>query len=222
MAWFERDIVDFFVELEANNDRAWFERNKKRYERSVKGPMEIFAGEMIGRMQAVDPGISMTPKEAVFRIYRDVRFSKDKSPYKTNAGLYISSGGKLHAGRPGVYFHVDARTMGIASGYYMLEPNHIQAIRTHISKHLKEFSQLLADPDFKKAFGTVIGEKNKVLPQEFRAAAVEQPLIYNKQFYYWAEFDASESLRDDLADMVMAHVSAAEGMNAFLTAALVA
>ena len=221
MAWFEADILDFFAELEFNNHKEWFEANKKRYENSVKKPMEAFAAEMIGRMQVIEPEISMTPREAVFRIYRDVRFSKDKTPYKTNAGLYVSPSGRNHLGKPGIYFHVDARKMGIASGYYGPDPQQVRAFRSFICANLEEFSQLLENVEFKRLFGTIAGEKGKILPQEFKAAAEIQPLIFNKQFYYWAEFDATDVFRDDLPELILEHYLAAKPMNAFLTRALV-
>jgi len=221
MAWFTKDALDFFAELEQNNDRPWFEKNKKRYEDSVKKPMEAFAAEMIGRMQKLDPEISMLPKDAVFRIYRDIRFSKDKTPYKTNAGMSISCRGKTDFARPGMYFHMDARSMGVASGFYMPEPPQIHAIRAHIAANLGEFERLLEDAKFKKTFGTIAGERNKVLPAELRDAAAKQPVIFNKQFYYWGEHDGEEVLRDDLPDFLMKHVEAAQPMNRFLAAALV-
>jgi uncharacterized protein (TIGR02453 family) len=219
MAWFDRDILDFFAELEANNNRDWFEQNKRRYEESVKAPMEAFAAETIGRLQEIEPGISMTPKQAVFRIYRDIRFSKDKTPYKTNAGMYISVSGKHDSGLPGVYFHVDARSIGIASGFYRPEPSQVKAIRLHIAENLEEFAGLLEVPSFKTFFGTIAGETGKVLPQELREAAAIQPLLYNKQFYYWAELDPSEILREDLPELIVRHYQAAQPMNAFLAAA---
>jgi len=220
MAWFEPDIFDFFAELEFNNNRDWFNQSKKRYEKSVKEPMERFAEEMIGRMKEFDPEIAMTPKDAVFRIYKDTRFSKDKTPYKTNAGMSVTSGGKRHFGNPGIYFHIDARMMGMASGYYSLEPVQITAIRNYIATHLDEFAKLLEEPKFKEIFGTVAGEKNKVLPADLKEAAAAQPLIYNKQFYYWSERDADEALKDDLPDLLIDSYKAAIPMNAFLTAAL--
>lgn len=220
MAWFEPEILDFFADLEFNNNREWFELNKKRYEATVKKPMEAFAAEMIGRMQQIEPQISMTPKDAVFRIYRDIRFSKDKTPYKTNAGMYISPSGKNHFGTPGVYFHIDARSMGIASGYYAPDPAQVRAIRAHIVANLDEFSSLLADAEFSKLFGTFAGEKSKVIPSEFRPAAETQPLLLNKQFYYWAPFDGNDVVRDDLADLIIRHYLAARPMNACLTAGI--
>jgi len=91
--------------------------------------------------------------------------------------------GKSHTGRPGVYFHVDARSMGIASGYYNPEPAQVRSIRTHICTHLDEFANLLEDPEFKELFGTIAGEKGKVLQAEFREAAASQSILFNKQFY---------------------------------------
>ena len=217
MAWFEPEILDFFADLEWNNNRPWFELNKKRYERYVKQPMEGFAAEIIKRMQAIDPNISMTAKQAVFRIYRDVRFSKDKLPYKTNAGLYVSAGGRDHHGVTGIYFHVDAKIMAIASGYYSPTPPQIRAIRNYIAANLDEFAELLELPEFMNLFGTIAGERSKVLPAEFKDTAKLQPLLYQKQFHYWAEFDGNKVVSDDLPDLVIQHYQAARPMNAFLT-----
>ena len=217
MAWFEQDAIEFFRELELNNHKEWFEKNKKRYEASVKRPMEAFADHMIGRMREILPNIDTTGKKAVFRIYKDVRFSKDKTPYKTNAGMHINGGGKGDLGSPGLYFHIDPRVMGIASGRYMLEPGPLKALRTHIAANLDEFASLLADKEFQKHFGGITGEKNKILPPEFRDAAAKQPLLFNKQFYYWKEHEAEEALRDDLDEHIMAHMRACRKMNEFLT-----
>ena len=217
MAWFEQDAIDFFRELELNNNREWFEKNKKRYEARVKKPMEAFADHMIGRMREILPNIQATGKQSVFRIYKDVRFSKDKTPYKTNAGMHINDGGKGDLGSPGLYFHIDPRVMGITSGRYMLEPRPLKEIRTFISGNLQEFQGLLEDKNFKEHFGTIAGEKNKVLPPEFREAAAKQPLLFNKQFYYWAEYESEDALRDDLDDFIMSHMRACRKMNEFLT-----
>jgi uncharacterized protein (TIGR02453 family) len=217
MAWFEQDAIDFFRELELNNNREWFEKNKKRYEANVKKPMEAFADHMIGRMREILPNIQTTGKQSVFRIYKDVRFSKDKTPYKTNAGMHINDGGKGDLGSPGLYFHIDPRVMGIASGRYMLEPGPLKELRTFIAANLDEFQKLLDDKDFKKHFGTIAGEKNKILPPEFKEAAAKQPLLFNKQFYYWAEHEAEDALRDDLDEVIMDHIRACRKMNEFVT-----
>jgi len=221
MAWLTKDAIDFLAELELNNDREWFNANKKRYEASVKGPMEALAGEIISRMKNFDPAIDMLPRNAVFRIYRDTRFSKDKTPYKTNAGLSVSSGGKTGHGKPGVYVHLDARSFGIASGHYFLEPAQLTLMRRHIAANLPEFQKLLAEKEFKKTFGSVKGEVNKVLPAEFREAAVKEPLLFKKQFFYWAEYPPERALKNDLPEFVLKHAKVAWPMNEFLSLGLV-
>jgi len=216
MAFFTDDAIDFFRELELNNEKSWFEANKKRYETSVKRPMEAFVGRLIELMKELDPQIAMTPKDAIFRIYKDVRFSKDKTPYKTNAGASISRGGRRAFDVPGIYFHFDPRILGIASGYYSLEPDKIARMRRHLMAHPKELAERLADPEFKMRFGDIAGERNKVLPPEFKEAAKSLPYLANKQFYYWAENDVKELLRNDLDEFVIAHFRAAQPMNSFL------
>lgn len=217
MAWFTADAIAFFAELEQNNDKTWFEANRKRYEASVKTPMLEFAAEMIERMREIDPEITMLPRNAVFRIHRDTRFSKNKAPYKTNAGLVVTRGEKHNPGVPGLYFHFDAGRMAVASGLYFIEPAQLRVLREYIAANLDEFGQLLNDPDWKTHFGEMAGEKNKVLPPELREAAAKQPLLYNKQFFYWGEHPAIEITRDDLPEFVMRHIRAAQPMNRFLT-----
>jgi uncharacterized protein (TIGR02453 family) len=220
MAWFTEDTLAFYRDLEANNTREWFEANRKRYETSAKKPLEAFAAEMIGRMTELDPSITMLPKQAVSRIHRDTRFSKDKTPYKTSGYIVVSAGGKKAFATPGLYFNLGGDKMYIASGLYMLEPDQLAAVRRHLIAHPDELAARLADPDFQRLFGGIQGEANKILPAEFREAGAKLPLIFNKQFYYWKEYPATEALRDDLSDWVMEHMRGAWPMNQFLARAL--
>lgn len=216
MPWFTQDAIDFFRELELNNNREWFEKNKKRYEANVKKPMEAFADHMIERMREILPDIDTTGKKAVFRIYKDTRFSKDKTPYKINAGMHINSAAKSDMDIPGLYFHIDPRVMGIASGLYMVEPPVVKKVREYLVANLDEFNKQLEDKEFKKHFGTIKGETNKILPPEIKEAAAKQPLLFNKQFYYWAEYEAEDALREDLDEFLMSHMRACRKMNEFL------
>lgn len=216
MSWLTRDAADFLAELALNNDRDWFTANKKRYESSVKLPMERLAAELIPRMQAFDSAIVMTPKQAVFRIHRDTRFSKDKAPYKTNAGMSISSVGRHGTGKAGLYVHLEGTRFGIASGYYFLEPAQITAVRRHIMANATELQRQLDAPAFKRLFGEIAGERNKILPEEFKQPAKDMPLLFNKQFFHWAEYDPTESERSDLPDFIISHIEACWPMNEFL------
>ncbi len=217
MAWFIPDAIAFFDELEQNNDKAWFDANRKRYESTIKTPLLELAAELIERMREIDPEITMLPKNAVFRIHRDTRFSKDKTPYKTNAGLVVTRGLKHNPGVPGLYFHFDAARMAVASGLYFIEPAQLKVLRTYLADNLDEFQRLLAGEEWKRHFGEMAGMKGKVLPAELREAAAREPLLYNKQFFYWAEHPALEITREDLPEFVMSHIRAAQPMNRFLT-----
>lgn len=108
------ETLDFLKKLKKNNDREWFQSNKKLFQ-SAQDNMTAFAGYLIGEIGKFDEAVAgLDPKTCVFRIYRDVRFSKDKSPYKTNLGAYISPGGRKSM-QPGYYFHVEPGSSFVAA-----------------------------------------------------------------------------------------------------------
>jgi len=199
MQHFSPDFTQFFKDLAAHNDRDWFNANKKRYEQSVKKPFESFVQELIDLLQTVDKGVNIAPKDAIFRIHRDTRFSADKTPYKLNTGAIISAGGKSDHLKPGLYVELGPEKLAVYGGIYMPDKDQLAAIRNHISGNLKKFDALLSDADFKRVFGTLHGEKNNVLPKELKDAAAKQQLIYNKSFYFYAHLPAEDVTRPDLA-----------------------
>jgi uncharacterized protein (TIGR02453 family) len=219
MVWFEKDTLEFLRELQQNNNRKWFEANRPRYEGFVRQPMLRFAAEMIARMREVDPMISMHPEQALFQPSRDTRLSYDKSPYKTHAGLLIARTGPGSFAHPGLYIQLAGNSFGVASGFHALEPAQTFAIRRHIAANPDEFSKHLAQRRFHQLFITIRGETNRLLPPELREAAEKQPLLYNKQFYYWAEHEPERALRGDLPDFIMDHLKACAPMNEFLMGA---
>ncbi|MBZ0207918.1 MAG: DUF2461 domain-containing protein [Flavobacteriales bacterium] len=216
MAWFSPDFNRFFIELAANNNKDWFHANRTRYENVVKQPFERFVGEMITRVAKVDPKVRIEPKEAIFRINRDVRFSKDKAPYKLNRSALISAAGRKDMNAPGIYFELGPEVVRIYGGAYMPDKDALIRIRSRIAKDLTKFRKLREDKDFIKRFGTVQGEANKRLPPEFQAAAAKEPLLYNKQFYYGAELPPKLVTSPKLPDLLMEHYAAMAPMNAFL------
>ena len=220
MAYFTQDYLDFFKELAANNHKDWFHANKKRYELSVKEPFNVFVQDIIDQTAKVDDRFEGKAKDAVFRVYRDVRFSKDKTPYKLQMGAVVAPGGKKEGmGIPGMYLELGPAHFRFYSGIYQPEKEMLYRIREHIIKHASEFNKLVTDADFVKRFGEIRGEKNKVLPKEFKAAAEKQPLIFNKQFYFFAELPPETILRDDFADIIMEYFHASNPMREFLTKA---
>lgn len=216
MAWFTDDFNRFFKDLAKNNNKEWFDANRKRYEASVKLPFEAFVGEVIERVGKLDKTVRITAKEAVFRINRDVRFGKDKSPYKLQMAAIISSAGRKDHGIPGIYLQLGPENVGIYGGRYMPEKADLQRIREHIAANLKKFKAIQTEKAFVKHFGEIQGERNKVLPAEFKALVEKEPLIANKQFYYMAELPSRTVVDPKLVDIVMAHYKAMKPMNDFL------
>jgi len=148
MAYFTKDFTNFFKELAGNNNRDWFMANKSRYEESVKKPFELFIEDMITRLSKEDKRINMTAKESIFRIYKDVRFSKDKTPYKISASALISPGGKKDKSTPGVYLELTAEHVRFYSGSHVLEKDQLQKVRSYIADNLKAFDKVISAKDF--------------------------------------------------------------------------
>jgi uncharacterized protein (TIGR02453 family) len=217
---FTPDFLQFYRDLAANNDRDWFHSNKTRYEHSVKQPFEHFIERLIVEMRKVDPAIDIGTKDAIFRINRDVRFSKDKTPYKLCSSAVIARGGKKDTTTPGIYLEFGPEKMAVYGGIYMPDKHQLTAIRNHIAINLERFSSLLDDPEFKAAYGTLRGDKNKLLPKELQEAAKKQPLLFNKAFYFYTHLPAEEILSHDLLEKVMTKRAAGVAISAFLFEAL--
>lgn len=220
MVYFTGDYIAFFKELAANNHRDWFHANKKRYEQSVKDPFYDFLGELINRYKAIDSRVAMEPKNAVFRINRDIRFSKDKSPYKLSMSALISPAGKKDHSVPGIYVQMGPEDVRLYSGAHMLEKEDLYNVREAIAKNPKPFEKLINEKGFLNKFGEIHGEKMKRIPKEFRDAAESQPLLFNKGFYYFAKWEPEFILKDKLVDTLMDYFQAAGPLNAFFEKAL--
>ncbi len=216
MAYFSKEFLHFIQDLSANNNRDWFNANKKRYEDYVKKPFEAFIEVMIDKMQKLDRNVLITPKDAIFRIYRDIRFSKDKTPYKTYVSAIVSRGGRKNKLSPGLYIQLSAEDVRVYGGAHELDKQELQNVRAAIASNLDEFNALINDKKFKSKFGEILGEKNKRLPKEFQEIAVKQPLITNKQFYYFAKFDPEIILDPKLPEIMMDHFKVAQPLGNFL------
>lgn len=218
MAYFDKDFNQFYKDLAANNNRDWFHENKKRYEKSVKEPFKAFVEDMIGRMKEDDPEIDMQSKDAIFRINRDIRFSKDKTPYKTMSSAMISRGGKKNKSYPGIYFEMGPGNVAIYGGCYMLDKEPLSNLRHAIANDLKGFQKALDHKPFKEKFDGLHGDVNKRIDKDLVEAAEKQPLIYNKGFYYYAKFDPSVVVTDEnLAETFMNYYQASAPIRDFLT-----
>lgn len=147
-----KKTLDFLTELEANNNREWFQNNKKTYD-TLKDAMLKFLSGLIPEIARFDPEIlAVAPGDCIFRIYRDVRFSHDKLPYKTHIGAFISKTGRK-GNSPGYYIHIEPGQSFLAGGFYMPPPELLKAVRDEIYFNAGEFKAIISQPEFIDHFG---------------------------------------------------------------------
>lgn len=179
-----KDTLDFLKLLSANNNRDWFKSNKGQYE-AAKQNVEYFIDDVIKRISKFDPSISHhTGKSAMFRIYRDVRFSKDKSPYKTHFGAHVTGALKkseIHS-RAGYYIHIAPSGTMLAGGAYMPLGPWLKGIRRKIAEHPDDFKKVVNKASFKKYFGTFEGEQLKTAPKGYPRDHPQIELLRYKSF----------------------------------------
>ncbi len=203
MAFFTPDFLQFFIDLAPNNHKDWFDLNRKRYENSVKEPFKNFVQHMIAEIAKTDSNFKdLEAKDCIFRINRDIRFSKDKTPYKMNVSAVVAPEGKKSKAVNGIYFEFGPEHVRVYGGIYEIDKDDLLTVRDGIANDIKGFQTAYTNPNFKKVFGTILGEKNKVIPKELKEAAEKEPLIFNKQWYFYAEFDA-ETVLDPKLDKLL-------------------
>ncbi|MDA9266892.1 DUF2461 domain-containing protein [Salibacteraceae bacterium] len=202
MAWFTKEYEQFFDELNNNNEREWFNANKSRYEKHVKKPFEAFVSDLILRMQQYDSACQIQPKDAIFRVNRDIRFSKDKTPYKVQMSAVVGKGGKKESSLTGVYLELGSQHLRVYGGVYQSDKEQLRKLRQEILYNTEDFSNVINEKSFKRVFQEIRGEKNKRLDPEFAEILDQQPLIANKQFYYFANLDPDLITSDKLVDEI--------------------
>lgn len=175
--------IAFLKSIKSNNNRDWFEKNKEKY-LQAKAEHELFVDAILKGLVKFDKRISpdMKGKDCVFRIYKDVRFSKDKTPYKTNFGASMSPGGKKSI-VAGYYLHVEPGASFLAGGVYMPEPELLNAIRQEIDYNPEPLFKIMKSASFKKFFKGFDDEgKLKTAPKGFEKDHPNLELLKNKHF----------------------------------------
>jgi len=204
MAFFQDEFLKFFIELAPNNHKDWFDQNRKRYENFVKEPFKDFVTQLIAELAKKDPTFKdLEAKDCIFRINRDIRFSREKSPYKLQVSAVVAPEGKKSKAVNGVYFELGPEKMRVYGGIYEIDKEDLLTVREGIARNPSAFKKAYSDPKFKSVFGDIRGEKNKIIPKELKEAAEKEPLIFNKQWYFFTEFEPETILRDDLDQLIL-------------------
>lgn len=220
MSYFSPDYLEFFKELAANNNKEWFDINRKRYETVVREPFKNFIGELIDELSQRHDSLDILPKDAIFRINRDIRFSKDKTPYKLNNSALISKAGRKDKNYPGVYLELGPEKLAFYGGVYMPDTKLTHKIRVYMNEHSDELNAIIDEENFKSSFGGIHGDKSKRIPKELKDAATRQPLIMNKQWYYFSHLPPEVITSEDLMNQILDLDKKAAPMKEFLTRAI--
>ena len=174
--------MSFLKDLKKNNNREWFDENRERY-KEAKEAFEVYVSVVMGEIQKFDrEAVNAAPKDCIFRIFSDIRFTKDKTPYKTNFGAYIARGGRKSL-LAGYYIHFEPGSSMLAGGIYMPQPDVLKAIRTEIYNNIDEFKSILNDPKFRKHFTAIeaprLSRPPKGFPPDFKDISLLQYQYYS-------------------------------------------
>ncbi|MEM7369605.1 MAG: DUF2461 domain-containing protein [Bacteroidota bacterium] len=191
---------DFLNDLKANNTREWFQDHKARYEAAYANVID-FADGLLDKMNEHDHLVPMTAKKSLFRIYRDVRFSKDKSPYKNHWGGRMKRATEELRG--GYYYHIEPGNSFVAGGFWAPDKEDLKRIRDEFAADADPIRAITADPDFVKMFGQLKGDAVKTAPKGFSKEHPNIDLIRMKQFIVTREFSDESVLQDSYVDEVV-------------------
>lgn len=181
--------ISFLRSLERNNDREWFRERKARYDQHVKAPMVAVIEQLAQDFQKFAPEAVATPR-CIYRIYRDTRFSDDKTPLKTNiAASFPWRGLPRHQGA-GLYIEVAPQWVWVGGGMYAPETSQLARVREHIAANHKRLSAIVGSPGFRKSVGALEGQKLQRVPRGFTAEHPAADYLRHKQFLAAREFPA--------------------------------
>ena len=217
-----KDSLQFLDDLKANNNRDWFLDNKKRYEVFKKDYHQLVT-DFLDTMKPLDPALEMIEvKHCTFRINRDIRFSKDKSPYKAHLGIWISSGVKGW-NRSGYYVHIERGASFIAGGLYCPEAEDLKKVRKEIAYFYEDLDEIMNDKDFKKEFGDFDKNEKNILKNPPRGYEKDHPaieLLKLKSFETSHKFDIDEVTKDDFVTKMSKKLLVLKPLNEFINRAL--
>ena len=192
--FFTSETLTFWRGLARDNSKAYFDRHRTEYERHLKGPYQELAAALATGLRADEPEYRVDPKKATYRINRDVRFSKDKSPYKTELGITFGRDEKHDEAYPVYTCRVGVKGIAVAGGLYRPPTELRDRVRRIVGEQSERLRGALADPDFIDTFGELGGEAHKRAPAALKELAEAEPLVLNKQWVFWTDFEDPELL----------------------------
>ena len=213
------DILNFLKDLEANNSREWFDLNRDRYDTTRKQFL-VVAEQLIHDIRQFDDEVpALNPKDCVFRIFRDVRFSKEKLPFKSNYGCFVARGGKK-SGFAGYYLHIQPGECFLSGGIYMPLPEYLQAIRQEIYYHPKNYIDLIENKEFKSTYTLEYSNKLKTAPKGYPKDWEYLDLIRNRNYAFGHRIEEQELVASDFAEKAIELFKVIYPLNRYLNKAV--
>lgn len=215
----DKVVFEFLNELNKNNNRDWFNENKKMYE-AARTEVEQFVDHLIPEIRKIDPVIgNLTAKQTMFRIYRDIRFSKDKTPYKTYFGAFVAPGGRKSE-KAGYYMHLSADECFLGGGSHLPKGENIKKIRSEIYYNAPEFNHIIINTKFKDAFGELKGERLSRPPAGFPKDFEDIELLKLKEFTVFQVVNEAQALNPDFGNYTLEVFKTMKPLVNFLNRAL--
>lgn len=216
----KKETLKFIKDVAENNNREWFAANKEVYE-AAKADVLALVSTLIPELAKVDPLLSAEadPKKSLLRIYRDVRFSKNKDPYKNNFGIWFSAKSK-GGNEPGYYLHIQPGKSFIAGGYWMPEAAHLKLIRQEIDYNIGDFKEIINGKDFKKNFKLGVDNALKNAPKGYDPADPNIEFLKLKSFEATTKIDDEEFLKPKLVNKLISSFKTVQPLVAFLRNAI--
>jgi len=215
---FPPEALKFFRALKRHNNREWFQPRKAIFEAQVKEPMRQLVEALNAALQSFAPEYATDPDKAIYRIYRDTRFSPDKTPYKDHiAASFFRRGTGPHK-YGGYYLQVSPQEVAVGGGVYMPEPEVLLGIRQHIAQHHRKLRRILAAPALRRLLGELQGDRLARVPKGFCADHPAADLLRFKSLFLYVEFDPDLATTPQFFDAIVTRFRAMKPFLDFLAA----
>ncbi|GAB3880924.1 DUF2461 domain-containing protein [Spirosoma agri] len=199
---FTRQTLDFLRDLVENNHRDWFQANRPRYD-AAKNELCGVVERVLAGLSPFEPLANTAVKDCIFRINRDIRFSKDKAPYKSNLAFAVGPGGR-HSGRIDYYVQIQPGNQSfLGAGMWQPTPTNLAKFRQEIDYNVDELKEIIEADAFKAYFPEISGESLKVMPKGYSADHAESELLRRKELFFIHRYTDKEVLKPTFADEIV-------------------
>ena len=218
---FSAETLRFLRGLKRNNRREWFNAHREQYETQVRQPMTAIVERLADDFRDFAPELVASPKVSMYRIYRDTRFSENKTPYKTHVAAVFPTRGLLKHEGAGAYFHISPDEVWIGGGMYSPQPTQLYAVREHIASNVNQLRAIVESPGFRRQFGKLHGEKLQRVPRGFPRDHPAAEYLKFRHFLAGADFPGTFAASPKFYSTLLAVFRQVVPLARFLNAPLV-